>query len=101
MFKRWKLAVVAASLLIGGVAVAKPADHVAGGKRPAMLSKFDANKDGKLDATERAAMQKEKFAKLDTNHDGVLSFDEAKPLFKHHGNGRGAQKRNHAGKKRP
>jgi len=65
-----------------------------------MIAKYDANKDGKLDATERLAMQKEKFAKLDKNKDGVLSFDEAQPLLKHRGGrGRGAEGRNHAGKK--
>ena len=102
MLKHWKLALVAASLLVGGVALAQPsgggaqdqdasAHHMRGKrgeKRAAMLGKYDANKDGKLDAAEKAAMQKDKFARLDKNHDGVLSFDEAQPLLNHRG-GRG------------
>jgi hypothetical protein len=112
MFKQWKLVVVAASLLIGNVAVAGPTDRGSDGsaqrgmrdgdgrqRRAKMLAKFDANKDGKLDATERARMQKAKFAKLDTNRDGVLSFDEAQPLLKHRGRQRGAEGRYNAGKK--
>lgn len=106
MLKHWKLALVAASLLVGGVALAQPssgdADQDAsahhwkrdgkagkrGDKRAAMLGKYDANKDGKLDAAEKDAMQKDRFSRLDKNHDGVLSFDEAKPLM-HRGGGRG------------
>src|SRR5215470_9132680 len=49
-------------------------------RRAEMLARFDTNKDGKLEPEERAAMMKtlsaERFAKLDTNHDGVLSLDE-------------------------
>ena len=59
-------------------------DGKRGEKRAAMLGKYDTNKDGKLDATEKEAMQKDKFARLDKNHDGVLSFDEAKPLMARH-----------------
>jgi Ca2+-binding EF-hand superfamily protein len=45
-----------------------------------MLARFDANHDGKLDESERATMRStlsaERFKKLDTNGDGVLSLDE-------------------------
>jgi len=57
----------------------------------AMLAKYDANKDGKLDDGEKAAMRAaisarikdkhpEQFATFDANHDGVLSKDELKAL---------------------
>ena len=49
-------------------------------RRAEMLAKYDGNKDGKLDDTERAAMRadfvNERFAQLDTNKDGVLSKAE-------------------------
>lgn len=56
-----------------------------------MLAKFDANHDGKLDDSEKAAARaaasariKEKhpeaFAKFDADHDGTLSKDEMKAL---------------------
>ncbi len=84
MFKNWKLAIVAASLLVGGTALA---DHKQDGKRDGTdrrakrMAKFDTNGDGKLDQAERAAMQKAKFDRLDKNHDGVLSFDEAQHML--------------------
>lgn len=50
--------------------------------RAEMISRFDTNKDGKLDDSEKAVMQDtlttERFKKLDTNGDGVLSLDEFK-----------------------
>ena len=63
--------------------------------RAEMISKFDTNKDGKLDDGEKAAMRDtlatERFKKLDTNGDGVLSIDEFKAGQKEHGmrHGRG------------
>jgi Ca2+-binding EF-hand superfamily protein len=49
-------------------------------RRQEMLARFDTNKDGKLDANERKVMKDtlaaERFKKLDTNGDGVLSLQE-------------------------
>ena len=49
-------------------------------RHAAMLAKFDTNKDGKLDDGERKVMidtiKAERFKKLDTNGDGVISQDE-------------------------
>lgn len=56
-------------------------------QRKALIDKYDANGDGALDATERAAMQQElaalrtaqlaaDFAALDTDEDGLLTFEE-------------------------
>jgi len=67
------------------------------------LAKFDANRDGKLDASEQATMRDAKltdrFQKMDTNRDGKLSLDEFKAgapqgMHRHgrhgHGHHRGA-----------
>ncbi len=85
MLEHWKLAIVAASLLVGGTALA---DRGGDGKRgdgsdrrAKRMAKFDTNSDGKLDQAERAAMAKAKFARLDKNNDGVLSLEEAQPLL--------------------
>lgn len=88
MLRSFKIALVAGSLLIGGTALA---DHGGGDKadrrakmgerRAKRMAKFDLNKDGKLDQSERAAMMKTKFDRLDKNHDGVLSFDEAQHML--------------------
>jgi len=49
-------------------------------RRQEMLARFDTNKDGKLDANERKVMRDtlaaERFKKLDTNGDGMISPQE-------------------------
>jgi len=61
-----------------------------------MFAKLDANKDGKLDATDRAAkraeMQEKKFARLDADGDGSISKAE----WDQHGAKRG-ERRTEAG----
>jgi len=51
-------------------------------RRAEILARFDTNKDGKLDDAERKVMidtfATERFKKLDTNGDGVVSLDEFK-----------------------
>lgn len=51
-------------------------------RRAEMLAQFDTNRDGQLDASERAAMRDlratERFQRLDTNGDNVLSLEEFK-----------------------
>jgi Ca2+-binding EF-hand superfamily protein len=85
-----KLRVLVASLVVAGAATAAFA-HGGGGKgmrhHGAMLEKFDANKDGKLDDAEKAkAMEARKamfaqkragmLARFDTNKDGTLDDSE-------------------------
>jgi Ca2+-binding EF-hand superfamily protein len=41
-----------------------------------MFARMDQNKDGKLDAADRAARQGERFAAIDTNKDGAISKEE-------------------------
>lgn len=86
MLRSFKIALVAASLFVGGTAFADRAKDGDAGKpnlerRAKRMAKFDLDHDGKLDHAERAAMMKAKFARLDKNHDGVLSFDEAQGLL--------------------
>jgi hypothetical protein len=65
-------------------------------KRAEMIAKFDTNRDGKLDDGEKAVMRDqmvtERFKKLDTNGDGVISIDEFKAghakMGMRHGRGR-------------
>ena len=51
-------------------------------RKQEMLAKYDTNKDGKLDASERAVMREDltvkAFEKMDTNKDGQISLDEFK-----------------------
>lgn len=56
-----------------------------------MMTRYDANKDGKLDASEREAMASDHFAKMDKNGDGVLSADEL-PRRRHGHHGHHGQK---------
>jgi Ca2+-binding EF-hand superfamily protein len=64
-------------------------------RRQEMLARFDTNKDGKLDENERKVMKDtlaaDRFKKLDTNGDGVLSLQEfqagAERFHRHFGRG--------------
>ena len=105
MFTKIKVVLITAACLVGGVAGIAAADG--GGrtfdraaKKAEMLAKYDINKDGKLDKTERAVMKNERaeiaFKKADANNDGQLSLDEFKQLRQHHGQGRGGH-RHHRG----
>jgi hypothetical protein len=47
-----------------------------GPMREEMLAKYDANKDGKLDDAERAAIRADHFKKLDSNGDGKVTKAE-------------------------
>lgn len=88
MFKKFKLALVTATVLVGGFAGIAAAegrpgdDQEARGDRAAMKQKFDANKDGKLDEAEKQAMHDERaalrFKALDKDGDGKLSLAEFK-----------------------
>ena len=76
------------TLALGGAALAQgpgpgPGRGGKGPMREEMLAKFDANKDGKLDDTERATARAERekkhqemMAKFDTNKDGKLDDTE-------------------------
>lgn len=65
-------------------------------KKAEMLQKHDANRNGVLDPAERQAMQaaraEARFAKLDTNGDGVISRQEFAAGHKNRGFGRGGMK---------
>ncbi|MBV8760988.1 MAG: EF-hand domain-containing protein [Deltaproteobacteria bacterium] len=85
MLTKLKIALALCGSLAGGVAVA---DGFHGGApRTEILQKYDTNKDGKLDDTEKAAMkadfkakhaqrEAEMLAKFDTNKDGKLDDAE-------------------------
>ena len=115
---KMKLALVLCGCLIGGVAAAAPkwdanGDGTVSAQEKAqrheemkakreemkakMLAKFDTNKDGKLDQTERGVMREtfaiEAFKRLDTDGNGSLSLDEFKAAkkFGHHGHRGGAR----------
>lgn len=49
-----------------------PEDGPRGPGRAEILAKFDANKDGKLDDTERAAIKADRFKALDKDGDGKV-----------------------------
>lgn len=113
MLTKMKVALaLCGSILVGGVGLA--AAQGAGGspdktevraemkakheaKKAEMLAKYDINKDGKLDESERAVMKNERaqeaFKKADTNGDGQLSLDEFKAMKQHDGmrHGRGGK----------
>lgn len=79
--KKLKLVIVTAALAVGGISgVALARGHHDG---KAMVEKFDANKDGKLDDAEKAqlkaafaAKKAEKLARFDANKDGQLDETE-------------------------
>jgi Ca2+-binding EF-hand superfamily protein len=87
MLTKMKIALaLCASLAAGGVAAAD-GFHGGGAQRTEILQKYDTNKDGKLDDTEKAAMKAdfqakhaqkkaEMLAKFDTNKDGKLDDTE-------------------------
>ena len=87
MFTKLKLALaLSGSLLAGGATIA--AAHGHGDKadfaqrKAEILAKYDTNKDGKLDAQERAVMREQRtveaFKKMDTDGNGQISLDEFK-----------------------
>lgn len=92
MLTKMKIALVIAGSLVCGVAAAqgngsgaptkedRKAMHQA--RKAEMLQKFDANKDGKLDETERKGAREsmilDRFKKMDTDGNGVLSLAEFK-----------------------
>jgi hypothetical protein len=86
MLTKMKIAIVLCASLVAGVAGAQGMKHH-GGRGKVMIEKFDTNKDGKLDATEKASMKtafeaqraakkKEMLTKFDTNKDGKLDDAE-------------------------
>lgn len=80
------LATLAAALVGTGVAVAAPGDMrqppadmtraQASAKANERFDRMDANKDGKLDAADRAARQAQMFDKIDTDKNGSISRAE-------------------------
>jgi Ca2+-binding EF-hand superfamily protein len=89
MMTKMKIALaLCGSLLVGGVAMANGSrgDHD-GHRKADMLQKYDTNKDGSLDATEKAAlradfkakhaeMKAKRIAQFDSNKDGKLDDNE-------------------------
>jgi hypothetical protein len=93
MLNKIKVALVLTGSLLCGVAAAQPAPGSGAGAKPdfraqhaakkaEMLQRFDGNRDGKLDDTERTAMHDaltvERFKALDTDANGQLSLAEFK-----------------------
>lgn len=71
------LAALAVSAFLAGTlpAIAQPTGPAEGPRGPGraeMLAKYDANKDGKLDDTERAAAKADRFKALDKDGDGKV-----------------------------
>jgi len=72
------------TILVAGLdAAAEPGRHARGDLRQRLIERFDADKDGKLSDSERAAaraaFQEHRgtaFDRLDANHDGALSREE-------------------------
>ena len=85
--KKLLAAVLMGSMAFAGVSLAGEEEGLKRG--PEMVLKFDVNKDGKLDDTERAAMRAEfqkmraeRIAKYDTNKDGKLDDAEREAAHK-------------------
>jgi len=88
MITKLKLLVASTALMVGGLSgFALANGHMGGGSRKAMIEKFDANKDGKLDDAERSKLKEakqamfaeknaEKLAEFDANKDGKLDDTE-------------------------
>jgi hypothetical protein len=105
MLTKMKIAIVLCGSLLCGVAAAQPAagsgapDRAAWkaqrfAKRQEKLQRFDTNRDGKLDRTERTTMHEtkvvERFKTLDADNNGVITFAEfkaGKQMHKRHARG--------------
>ena len=79
--------VLVGSLSLAGVSLAMGPGGGRGVRNPELILKFDANKNGQLEDSEREAMRAEmkklraeKLAKYDTNKDGELDENERKAL---------------------
>ncbi|MFP2927758.1 EF-hand domain-containing protein [Pyxidicoccus sp. 3LG] len=87
--KKFLVGVTLASLVAGSAALAEsPRNGGPDGRRARLVEKFDTNKDGTLDESERAAMRAERekkheemLQKFDANKDGKL--DEAERQTAH------------------
>jgi len=85
MKKLTLLSLVSGLFIVVGLNVNAAAKAARGGKIKAeVLDKFDTNKDGKLDETERAAIEKDAdiIKKYDKNGDGKLDATEKAGLAK-------------------
>ena len=60
-------------------------------RREVRFARLDANDDGALDEADRAARQKDRFARIDTDRDGALSFEEFSAVREARAERRGAR----------
>lgn len=104
--KKLTIALSAAALALSGAVVAQTAAPAAPDTAPrpdltraevqqraeARFARMDANRDGKIDAADRAARQAARFDSIDTDHNGSISRAEFEA---HH-----ASMRDHAGDKK-
>jgi Ca2+-binding EF-hand superfamily protein len=84
------LAVLAATIAVGGTAFAVKADYGErrgghhdkhGARAEWMFERYDANKDGKITKAEIETARKASIAKYDADKDGKLSLEEFQGLF--------------------